>query len=178
MFSSKPLNTDQHYDSRNENSNDSFSESLSNDEANIFQEEIYNLELPKSFEDTRKSTERKLWEEAMKSELKVMHDHNVWTLVDPPDKSKILDCRWVYSVKTNQIDGSKTRLVARGFNQIAGVDYSDVFSSVVNFSVIRFMFILFKYSMLESCAIGYSGSIPLWKFVRNYIYASTTWIRN
>ncbi|GBM20412.1 Copia protein [Araneus ventricosus] len=146
MFSFKPLNLDQHYDSRDENSNDSFSESLSNDEANIFQEEIYNFELPKSFEDTRKSPERKLWEEAMKSELKVKHDRNVWTLVDPPDKSKILDCIWVYTVKTNQTDGSKTfkaRLVARGFNQIAGVDYSDVFSPVVNFSVVRFMFFLF-----------------------------------
>ncbi|GBM84617.1 hypothetical protein AVEN_226652-1 [Araneus ventricosus] len=55
MFSFKPLNLDQHYNSGDENSNDSFSESLSNDEANIFQEEIYNLELPKSTEDTRKS---------------------------------------------------------------------------------------------------------------------------
>ncbi|GBN86377.1 Retrovirus-related Pol polyprotein from transposon TNT 1-94 [Araneus ventricosus] len=86
MFSFKPFNLDQYYDSRDEKSNDSFSESLSNDEANIFQEEIYNLELPKSFGDTRKSPGRKLWEEAMKPELKVMHDRNVWTLVDPPDK--------------------------------------------------------------------------------------------
>ncbi|GBN40423.1 Retrovirus-related Pol polyprotein from transposon RE2 [Araneus ventricosus] len=75
-----------------------------------------------------------------------MHDRNVWTSVDPPDKSKILYCRWVYTVKTNQTDGSKTfkaTLVASGFNQTAGVDYSDVFSPVVDFSVIRFMFILF-----------------------------------
>ncbi|GBM87070.1 hypothetical protein AVEN_117918-1 [Araneus ventricosus] len=107
MFKFKSLNPDQHHDSGDENSNDSFSESLSNDEANIFQEEIYNLELPKSFEDTRKPPEKKLWKEAMKSELNVMYDCNVWTLVDPPDKSKILDCRWVYTVKTNQTDGSK-----------------------------------------------------------------------
>ncbi|GBN07472.1 Retrovirus-related Pol polyprotein from transposon TNT 1-94 [Araneus ventricosus] len=45
----------------------------------FFQEEIYNLVLPKSSEDTRKSPESKLWEETMKSELKVMHDRNVWT---------------------------------------------------------------------------------------------------
>ncbi|GBN70133.1 Retrovirus-related Pol polyprotein from transposon TNT 1-94 [Araneus ventricosus] len=164
MFSFKPLNLDQHYNSRDENSNDSFNESLSDDEANIFQEEIYNLELPKSFENTRKSPERKLWEEAMKSELKIMHDRNVWTLVDPPDKSRILDCRRVYTVETNHTDRSKTfkaRLVSRGFNQIAGVDYSDVFSPVVNFSVIRFMFILFGTSLCFNS--GYTGkAISIW----------------
>ncbi|GBO16343.1 hypothetical protein AVEN_181220-1 [Araneus ventricosus] len=35
MFSFKPLNLDQRYDSRDENSNDSFNESLFNDEANM-----------------------------------------------------------------------------------------------------------------------------------------------
>ncbi|CAL1297932.1 unnamed protein product [Larinioides sclopetarius] len=145
MFSFKTLNLDQSNDPEVEDNNNSFEESLS-DEANIFQEEIYNIELPKSFSDTQKLPERELWEEAMKSELKVMLDRNVWTLVDPPDNSKILDSRWVYTVKTSQINGFKTfkaRFVARGFNQRADIDYWEVFSPVVNFSVIRFMCILF-----------------------------------
>ena len=75
----------------------------------------------------------------------MMNSRNVWILVDLPPGCKVIGSRWVYTLKTdnkNVIKRYKARLVAQGFNQRYGIDYDDVFSPVVNFSLIRFFFIL------------------------------------
>lgn len=52
----------------------------------------------------------------------------------------IMTCRWVFKVKRNS-DGSfaqrKAWLVARGFNQIEGLDFHETFSPVIKFKIIR-----------------------------------------
>src|SRR5205814_4200572 len=69
----------------------------------------------------------------------------VWELVDPPKDAKLIGSRWVYTTKNdeeNRVMKFKARLVAQGYRQKAGIDFNEVFSPVVNFSLIRFMFIL------------------------------------
>ncbi|GFW88396.1 retrovirus-related Pol polyprotein from transposon TNT 1-94 [Trichonephila clavipes] len=58
------------------------------------------------------------WRDAMDKEINVMMEHKVWDLVDHPDNIKILENRWVYTIKydgNNKIVRYKARLVARGF---------------------------------------------------------------
>ena len=52
---------------------------------------------------------------------------------------------WVFNVKT---DGrKKARLVGKGFSQVKGMDYNQIFSPVVRFETVRIVLIL---SVLES----------------------------
>ena len=62
-----------------------------------------------------------------------MLDMDVWRHVkrnDHPDMHRLVGCRWVFNVKRNGLYCA--RLVAKGFRQIPGVDFTDNFYPVVN----------------------------------------------
>ncbi|GBO43826.1 Retrovirus-related Pol polyprotein from transposon TNT 1-94 [Araneus ventricosus] len=103
-------------------------------------------EVPRTYKEAIKAPETSKWEDAMNRELKVMHERNVWELVKPPKDAKILGNRWVHTLKgneRNEIVTYRARLVAQGFDQIKGESYDEVFSPVVNFSIIRLFFSVF-----------------------------------
>jgi hypothetical protein len=61
-----------------------------------------------------------------------------------PKGKKLVRCKWIYKRKEglspSEPPKHKGRLVAKDFSQIPGVDYNDVFSSVVKHSSIRTFF--------------------------------------
>ena len=76
---------------------------------------------------------REKWREAIRLEFKKMLDMGVWRHVkrnDRPNDRRLVGCRWVFKVKRNGV--YRARLVANGFSQIPGVDFTDNFSPVVN----------------------------------------------
>lgn len=89
------------------------------------------------------SPQSQYWKRAMEEELKTIKDRDVWTLVEKPKNEKVLGSRWVYTLKCNsenKIVRFKARLVAQGFRQEKGIQYDQVFSPVVNFTIIRLFF--------------------------------------
>lgn len=85
------------------------------------------------------------WYDAMAAEFKALQDNNTWILVPNTGDQKLISCKWVFRVKTKadgSLDKLKARLVARGFEQLAGVDFMETFSPVVKFSTIRLVFTL------------------------------------
>ena len=49
---------------------------------------------------------------------------------DCPNDHGLVGCRWVFKVNSNGV--YHARLVAKGFSQIPGVDFTDNYSPVVN----------------------------------------------
>lgn len=80
------------------------------------------------------------WREAMSNELTALMKHGAWDLMPLPPNSTPVGCKWIFRVKRHadgSVDKFKARLVAKGFHQRPGVDYTEIFSSVVKPATIR-----------------------------------------
>ena len=74
---------------------------------------------------------REKWREAICLEFKKMLDMGVWVKRnDHPNDHRLVGCRWVFKAKRNGV--YHARLMAKGFSQIPGVDFTDNYSPVVN----------------------------------------------
>ena len=62
-----------------------------------------------------------------------MYENKVWTLMDLPDDRQAIENKWISKRKTDA-DSSftiyKARIVTKGFRQVQGVDYDEIFSLV------------------------------------------------
>ncbi|GFW86591.1 copia protein [Trichonephila clavipes] len=96
--------------------------------------------IPNCYKQAIRSRDASKWHDAMDKEINVMMERKVWDLVDHPDNIKILENRWVYTIKydeNNKIVRYKARLVARGNKQLRGESFDKVFSSVINFTIVN-----------------------------------------
>ena len=62
-----------------------------------------------------------------------MRQNKVWDLVDLPKGCKHVGSKWVFKTKSDpkgNIERYKAQLVAKGFTQREGIDYSETFSPV------------------------------------------------
>ncbi|GFX97790.1 retrovirus-related Pol polyprotein from transposon TNT 1-94 [Trichonephila clavipes] len=98
------------------------------------------VNIPNCYKQAIRSRDASKWRDAMDKEINVMMERKVWDLVDHPDNIKILENRWVYTIKydeNNKIVRYKARLVARGNTQLRGESFDEVFSPVINFTIVR-----------------------------------------
>ncbi|UYV84088.1 hypothetical protein LAZ67_X001141 [Cordylochernes scorpioides] len=82
------------------------------------------------------------WKKAIKEEKESLAKNEVWEIVKENEASnkKILTSKWLFKVKE---DGRyKARLVVRGFEQEAGIDYDETFSPVISTVSLRIYFAL------------------------------------
>jgi hypothetical protein len=78
----------------------------------------------------------------MESKIESMHNNQVWNVVDLIDGVRPIGCKWVFKKKTDK-DGNvhiyKARLVVKGFKQIHGIDYDEIFAPVVMLKYVRIL---------------------------------------
>ncbi|RZC25344.1 Retrovirus-related Pol polyprotein from transposon TNT 1-94 [Glycine soja] len=102
----------------------------------LFKESDYNIGAennPETFDQAVSCKESNLWYDAMKDEMNFMQSNGVWNLVELSNGAKAIGCKWVFKTKRDllgNIERYKTRLVAKGFIQKEGIDYTQTFSPI------------------------------------------------
>ena len=80
------------------------------------------------------------WIIAMQEELAEFQRNRVWRLVPKPRGQTIIGTRWVFRNKVDELGDvirNKARLVAQGFNQLEGIDYTETFAPVARIEAVR-----------------------------------------
>ena len=89
---------------------------------------------PATYGEAMMSPDSTKWLEAMKSKMGSMYKNKVWTLIDLLDDWRAIENKWIFKRKTDagsSVTIYKARLVTKGFRQVQGVDYKEIFSLVV-----------------------------------------------
>jgi hypothetical protein len=79
------------------------------------------------------AAENPFWESTMQEEYNSLLENQTWNLGPLPSGRKLVRCRWVYRTKSivdGQISRYKSRLVAKGFQQVHGINYDETFAPV------------------------------------------------
>ena len=97
---------------------------------------------PKSVKEAVNFEECKLWKNAMVEEMEALDKNEVWDLVELPDGRKPIGSKWAFKKKLNstgKVEKYKARLIAKGYSQVEGIDFGEIFSHVVKMTSIRFL---------------------------------------
>ncbi|GJW70887.1 retrovirus-related pol polyprotein from transposon TNT 1-94 [Tanacetum coccineum] len=107
---------------------------------------------PVSFSQAIESDKCKMWIAAIKEKFKSMDQNKVWDLVNFPEGSKRVGCKWVFKTKRNSngnVERYKARLVAKTYTQKNDVDYNENFSPVSKKDSLRIILALMAHFDLE-----------------------------
>lgn len=77
--------------------------------------------------------EKEQWERAMMEELKNFDDNQAWEFIDRKEADRVVQCKWVLKKKfeCNNKVRYGARLVAKGFTQKEGVDYTKTYQCYI-----------------------------------------------
>ena len=91
-----------------------------------------------------KNPEFTKWNAAIHAEIKNMTEMGVWKagsiVKQPPAGARIVDTTWAFAKKydsSGKLEKFKARLCGRGFHEIKGIDYDEVYAPAVKQKVIR-----------------------------------------
>ncbi|KAG8478350.1 hypothetical protein CXB51_028073 [Gossypium anomalum] len=104
-------------------------------------EDIVTNQEPSNYSEAISCEDSEKWMFAMQEEMESLHKNKTWVLVKLLKGKKTVRCQWVFKKKKGtpgvEEPRYKARLVGKGYSQVLGVDFIDVFSPVVKHSSIQ-----------------------------------------
>ena len=103
--------------------------------------EVKGIRIPLTYKQAISDPENALkWREAIMEEIQTLVGNGTWEELIPPQSANLVTTKWVFTVKL-KVDGTierfKARLVARGFSQQHGIDYTETFAPTVRMDTLR-----------------------------------------
>lgn len=96
---------------------------------------------PASYKEAMENEQKCNWLSAMKKDMCSVRKNNTWELVLRPKGQRVVGCKWIYKLKESGLSQSDVKfnasLVAKGFTQVEGFDYNEIYSPVVKHTSIR-----------------------------------------
>lgn len=94
-----------------------------------------NANIPNSYNEAMTNENHEKWTEAMTREMHSLLNNKTWVSVEKPKDKKILDTKWVYTIKNGEV--YKARLVVRGYQQSEFID--DIYSPVAKMQSLKIL---------------------------------------
>jgi hypothetical protein len=117
---------------------------------------------PKSYDDAVEDPiHGRRWRDAISNELHNLQVHHTFDFVYLPIGRRAIGCKWVFKVKydsDDRIELYKARLVAQGFSQIWGIDYTDTFAPTVRRESLRIFLCIIALLDLETGQMDVVGA--------------------
>ena len=104
---------------------------------------LHNDDFSLSAEEAIHGPDNVKWKEAMQLEIDALLKNDTWELITPPENRNIISNKWVLTKKFDSQGAllrHKARLVAQGFSQVPGLDFTATFAPTLKAVSLRFMF--------------------------------------
>ncbi|KAE9354977.1 hypothetical protein PR003_g3065 [Phytophthora rubi] len=98
------------------------------------------MEVPRSYNEAMSSPASAKWKEAIRREIRSHVQNHTWDLLMRPRGVKVIGNRWIFALKYDEngnVTRYKARLVALGYLQTQGIDYTHTYSPVASMNTIR-----------------------------------------
>ena len=99
-----------------------------------------NILIPKSYKQAMTTPQWQYWQEAAIDEVTKLTELDAFELVPKPTDRKVIDGRWVFTNKKDtegRITDFKARYCAKGFSQVYGQDYHEVYAPTLSADILR-----------------------------------------
>ena len=121
----------------------------------------YAIKTPMSYKEAVNGPYADQWRHAVDLELQALKQNNTWTIVPTPANANVVTAKWVFQVKylpDGTVDRFKARLVARGFSQQYGVDFTETFAPTMRIDSLRMLIALMAIEDMEVCQLDVSNA--------------------